>query len=34
LSDDGISLVPMEADATAGPKQKEKVSKSMTLGKH
>jgi hypothetical protein len=21
LSDDGISLVPMEADATAGPKQ-------------
>jgi circadian clock protein KaiC len=31
LSDDGISLVPMEADATAGPKQKEKVGKSFTV---
>src|SRR5450432_3763167 len=31
LSDDGISLVPMEADATAGPKQKERVGKSITL---
>jgi hypothetical protein len=30
LSDDGISLVPMEADATAGPKQKERVGKSIT----
>src|ERR1017187_4657079 len=25
LSDDGINLVPMDADATAGPKQKEKA---------
>ena len=31
LSDDGISLVPMEADATAGPKQKETVGKSITV---
>ena len=31
LSDDGISLVPMDADATAGPKQKEKVGKSITV---
>jgi circadian clock protein KaiC len=31
LSDDGISLVPMEADATAGPKQKEGVGKSVTV---
>jgi circadian clock protein KaiC len=31
LSDDGISLVPMEADATAGPKQKERVGKSITV---
>src|SRR5450432_199090 len=31
LSDDGISLVPMDADATAGPKQKERIGKSITL---
>jgi len=31
LSDDGISLVPMDADATAGPKQKERVGKSVTV---
>ena len=31
MSDDGISLVPMEADATAGPKQKERVGKSITV---
>jgi circadian clock protein KaiC len=31
LSDDGINLVPMDADATAGPKQKERVGKSVTV---
>jgi circadian clock protein KaiC len=31
LSDDGINLVPMDADATAGPKQKEKVGKGITV---
>jgi circadian clock protein KaiC len=31
LSDDGIHLVPMDADATAGPKQKEKIGKSITV---
>jgi circadian clock protein KaiC len=31
LSDDGIQLVPMDADATAGPKQKEKIGKSVTV---
>src|ERR1700688_435364 len=31
LSDDGISLVPMDADAAAGPKQKERVGKSITV---
>jgi circadian clock protein KaiC len=31
LSDDGIQLVPMDADATAGTKQKEKVDKSITV---
>ena len=31
LSDDGIQLGPMDADATAGPKQKEKVGKSVTV---
>ncbi|HEY5039248.1 MAG TPA: circadian clock protein KaiC, partial [bacterium] len=31
LSDDGIHLVPMDADATAGPKQKETVGKSITV---
>jgi circadian clock protein KaiC len=31
LSDDGIHLVPMDADATAGPKQKERVGKSVTV---
>src|SRR5450755_2640608 len=31
LSDDGILLVPMDADATAGPKQKEMVGKSITV---
>ena len=31
LSDDGISLVPMDADTTAGPKQKERVGKSITV---
>jgi circadian clock protein KaiC len=31
LSDDGIQLVPMDTDATAGPKQKEKVDKSITV---
>ena len=30
LSDDGIDLVPMDADATAGPKQKEKVDKGIS----
>jgi circadian clock protein KaiC len=33
LSDDGISLVPMDTDATAGPNQKMRVGKSITLGK-
>jgi hypothetical protein len=33
LSDDGIDLVPMDTDATAGPKQKMRVGKSITLGK-
>jgi circadian clock protein KaiC len=31
LSDDGIDLVPMDADATAGPKQKMRVGKSFTV---
>jgi circadian clock protein KaiC len=31
LSDNGIHLVPMDADATASPKQKEKVGKSVTV---
>jgi circadian clock protein KaiC len=31
LSDDGIQLVPMDPDATAGPKQKEKIGKSVTV---
>jgi circadian clock protein KaiC len=31
LSDNGIDLVPMDADATAGPKQKEKVGKRVTV---
>src|ERR1022692_4457323 len=31
LSDDGIHLVPMDADATAGPKQKERVGKRITV---
>src|SRR5450432_3304153 len=31
LSDDGILLVPMDADATAGPKQKESVGKRITV---
>src|ERR1035437_6886985 len=31
LSDDGIDLVPMDADATTGPKQKERVDKSITV---
>jgi circadian clock protein KaiC len=31
LSDDGIDLVPMDADATAGRKQKEKVGKSISV---
>jgi hypothetical protein len=31
LSDDGSVLVPMDADATAGPKQKERVGKSITV---
>jgi circadian clock protein KaiC len=30
LSDDGIQLVPMDADATAGPNQKNKVGKSIS----
>jgi circadian clock protein KaiC len=30
LSDDGISLVPMDADATAGPNQKKKIGKSIS----
>jgi hypothetical protein len=30
LSDDGIQLVPMDADATAGPNQKKKVGKSIS----
>jgi circadian clock protein KaiC len=31
LSDNGIDLVPMDADATAGPQQKEKVGKRVTV---
>ncbi|HXM20455.1 MAG TPA: circadian clock protein KaiC [Terriglobales bacterium] len=31
LSDDGIQLVPMDADATAGPNQKMRVGKSITV---
>src|SRR5450432_3306785 len=31
LSDDGINLVPMDADATAGPNQKMRVGKSITV---
>jgi circadian clock protein KaiC len=31
LSDDGIQLVSMDADATAGPKQKEKIGKSVIV---
>jgi hypothetical protein len=31
LSDDGIQLVPMDTDATAGTKQKEKIGKSVTV---
>jgi circadian clock protein KaiC len=31
LSDDGIQLVPMDADATAGPKQKMRIGKSITV---
>jgi len=30
LNDDGIHLVPMDADATAGPNQKMRVGKSIT----
>jgi circadian clock protein KaiC len=30
LNDDGIHLVPMDADATAGPKQKAKIGKGVT----
>jgi circadian clock protein KaiC len=30
LSDDGIQLVPMDADATAGPNQKKKVGESIS----
>jgi circadian clock protein KaiC len=33
LSDDGIQLVPMDADATAGPNQKMRVGKSITVRK-
>ena len=31
LSDDGIHLVPMDADATASPKQKMRIGKSITV---
>ena len=31
LSDDGIELVPMDADATAGPRQKMKLGKPITV---
>jgi circadian clock protein KaiC len=31
LSDDGINLVPMDTDATAGPEQRMKVGKSITV---
>src|ERR1700682_4688069 len=31
LSDDGIQLVPMDADATAGPNQKMRVGKGITV---
>jgi hypothetical protein len=31
LSDDGIDLVPMDADATAGPKQKMRVGKNIAV---
>jgi circadian clock protein KaiC len=31
LSDDGLTVVPMDADATAGDKQKMKVCKSISL---
>jgi len=30
LSDTGVSLVPMDTDATAGPNQKKKVGKSIS----
>jgi circadian clock protein KaiC len=33
LSDDGIQLVPMDADATVGPNQKMRVGKSITVRK-
>jgi circadian clock protein KaiC len=33
LSDDGINLVAMDADAAAGPNQKMRAGKSITLGK-
>jgi circadian clock protein KaiC len=32
LSDDGMNLVPMDADATAGSKQKSKVGKNVSVG--
>ena len=34
LSDDGISLVPMDADATAGANQKKKVGKTISVGQN
>jgi hypothetical protein len=33
LSDDGINLVPMDADAAAGPDQKRKTGKGITVKK-
>ena len=32
LSDDGIDLVPMDADATAGANQKMRIGKSVSGG--
>ena len=33
LSDEGIRVAPMDADATASPEQKKKIGKSVTVAK-
>ena len=33
LSDEGIRVAPMDADATASPNQKQKIGKSVTVAK-